>query len=506
MTKREKPAPRRGANTDGITAQRPADQLSTGIEGLDRIIRGGLRRSGLHVMIGGPGTGKSIIAHQAGAHHIRHHDGRVLYLTAMVESHQTLVSQARTFPFFDPSSVASTFYYASLYSALERGALRAMQEEITKLVRERSPSLLIIDGLHALKLGATSQLDYQRFVHELEAQAAMLGVTTLLLTHPRRHMSADPTFTIADGIFRLRMKGILNRNVRELAVVKLRGVGHLAGWHTFRITNEGARVYPRQEALVAAEGLPIAVPGPRKLGFQVKGLDAMLGGGLSSSSVTLVPGTPGSGKTLLGLAFLAQGAKDGEKGLYIGFHETPDRLLVKADGVRLPLRKAVERGTVTIDWTPPAELLADEQAERILELIERTEAKRLVLDSVDELRRAAKPGARAMPFLSSFLDRLRSRGVSVFATQDLPRIAGPNFDLPVGEISPMVDHLLHLRYVELHAELRRLIVVLKTRDAQADHTIRELHIEESGMRVGDRFAEGGSFLTGMPNFGTPDRR
>ncbi|HLL48815.1 MAG TPA: ATPase domain-containing protein, partial [Longimicrobiaceae bacterium] len=68
------------------------EQLATGVPGLDRLMAGGLRRGGLHVVVGGPGAGKSVLAHQIGAHQIRA-GGKVLYLTALVESHQMLLSQ-----------------------------------------------------------------------------------------------------------------------------------------------------------------------------------------------------------------------------------------------------------------------------------------------------------------------------------------------------------------------------------------------------------------------------
>ena len=79
------------------------EQLPTGIAGLDRLLHGGIRRDGMHVVLGRAGAGKSILAHQAGAHHIRQ-GGTVLYLTALVETHQTLVTQARAFSFFDAST------------------------------------------------------------------------------------------------------------------------------------------------------------------------------------------------------------------------------------------------------------------------------------------------------------------------------------------------------------------------------------------------------------------
>jgi hypothetical protein len=176
----------------GVTEQPPAhvsgaprnDLLPTGVAGLDRLLRGGLGRGALYVVRGGPGSGKSILAHQLGARHIREDGGRVLYLTALVESHQTLLAQARTFGFFDPGTVTRSFYYASLYPALERGGMTELGEELRRLVLAHDPTLLVVDGVHALKRVASTPLDYQRWVHGLETLAAVGGVTTLVLVTP----------------------------------------------------------------------------------------------------------------------------------------------------------------------------------------------------------------------------------------------------------------------------------------------------------------------------------
>ena len=476
------------------------EQLPTGIAGLDRLMRGGLRRNGLHVVLGRAGAGKSILAHQAGAHHIRG-GGRVLYLTALVETHQTLISQARTFAFFDPSTVAHGFYYASLSPALERGGLQAMAEEVGRLVHERAPSLLIIDGMHALRLGASSRLDYQRFLHTLEAQAAVAGMTTVLLTHPRRGMSNDPTFTIADAIIELRTVQQQLRSVRLLSVRKLRGVRHIGGWHYSEIKPTGLHIYPRLEALVAADGPPAQVPPMTHHEFLVDGLTEMMGGGVPSSSTSFIIGTPGSGKTYLGLAFLCGAGRKKEPSLFYGFHETPDRLLLKTDSVGLPLRKLVEDGIVRLEWQAPSELLSDEIAERILRIVDERGIKRLVLDAYNQFSQGASVGGRATEFFGAFCTLLRQRGVALVLTQDMTRIAGDSFDLPLGEVSQMVDNIIHVRSTEIHAEFRRLIAVLKVREQDYDRSIREFGVDEKGIRVGKVFAEGESLLTGLPKFG-----
>lgn len=477
-------------------------QVPTGVPGLDRLLNGGLRQGSLHVVLGGPGMGKSVLAHQIGANLIRG-GGRVLYLTALVETHQALIAQARTFDFFDPGAVPGSFYYASLYPMLAGGGLPAAREEISRLVAHYDPSLVILDGVHALKFSGEGPLDYQRFMHELEAQSAVTGVTMLLLAHPPQEgIAADPTFTIADAIFHVRTEEVRLREIRMFSVGKLRGVNHIRGWHTFQITGEGIRIYPRIEAL--AEHLradvanrPPAPPPDEQLEVAVEGLNEMLGGGFARNSLTLVVGTPGSGKTLFGMSFLSAGAEAGEPGLLLGYHETPDVLVEKAEKAGLPIRRGIEEGKIHLHWRAPAELLADEEGERLLSLIEEHGIRRVVIDAIEDLRQAITPRERDLSFLSSLANLLRERGVTTVVMQDMSRVVGVNFDMPMAQLSAMMDNVLHLRYVEQKGTLGRLLAILKVRAGRHDPSLREFHISGKGLSVGKEYDRSEMVLTGL---------
>lgn len=477
-------------------------QVPTGVPGLDRLLNGGLRQGGLHVVLGGPGTGKSVLAHQVGAHQIRG-GGKVLYLTALVETHQTLIAQARTFDFFDPAVVPGSFYYASLYPMLASGGLSAAREEITRLVAHHGPSLVILDGVHALKVAAADRMEYQRFMHEMEAQSAVTGVTTLLLAHPPEGgIATDPTFTIADAIFEMDYEQVRMRQVRTFGVAKLRGVDHIGGWHTFRITAGGIHIYPRAESLAAhmsahLSGSAPAGDGDGRLDVAIEGLSEMVGGGLGRNTVTLLVGTPGSGKTLTGLAFLSAGADAGEPGLLLGFHEAPDALVDKGEAVGLPIRRNLEEGHLHIYWRVPAELLVDEEIEQLLSHIQEHGIKRVVIDAVEDLVHAVIPDEREMFVLTAMANLLRERGVTSIFMQDLPRIMGVSFDMPMPELSAVMDNALHLRYVEQKGELKRLISVLKVRARAHDHKLREFIITERGLSVGKAFDHSEMVLTGL---------
>jgi circadian clock protein KaiC len=477
-------------------------QVPTGVPGLDRLLNGGLRQGGLHVVLGGPGRGKSVLAHQIGANQIRA-GGKVLYLTALVETHQTLISQARTFDFFDPGVVPGSFYYASLYAMLASGGLAAAREEITRLVAHHGPTLVILDGVHALKMAAADPLEYQRFMHEMEAQSAVTGVTTLLLAHPPEEgVDADPTFTIADAIFQMDFDEVRLRQVRTFGVTKMRGVAHIGGWHTFRITGEGIHIYPRAESLAAHMEMRISGSVPDdgaegQLDFAIEGLGEMLGGGVGRNTITLVVGTPGSGKTLSGLAFLCAGVNAGEPGLLLGYHELPGTLVAKGEAVGFPIRRAVEAGHLHVYWKAPVELLVDEEIERLLAYVERHGIRRVVIDAVEDLVHGVIPRDRELFVLTALANLLRERGVTTVLLQDLPRIVGVSFEMPMAELSAVVDNVLHLRYVEQKGELRRLVAVLKVRARAHDHRLRELHVTEAGLRVGKPFDHSEMVLTGL---------
>jgi circadian clock protein KaiC len=162
----------------------------------------------------------------------------------------------------------------------------------------------------------------------------------------------------------------------------------------------------------------------------------------------------------------------------------------------------VDDGLVRLEWQPPSELLSDEIAERILRIVDERGIKRLVLDAYNQFSQGAALGNRATEFFGAFCTLLRQRGVALVLSQDMTQIAGDNFKLPLGEVSQMVDNIIHVRSTEIHGQFKRLIAILKVREQDYDRSIREFSIDRKGIRVGDVFQEGESLLTGMPKFGS----
>ena len=145
---------------------------------------------------------------------------------------------------------------------------------------------------------------------------------------------------MADGI--LWMSQIVNRNsmVRKIQAIKMRGQDTQPGLHTFRITQDGVRIFPRMVKPIETEP---KVNAPRFLSTGVSGLDELLGGGFFPGSAMLVAGPAGSGKSSLAIQFLAEGVKNGETGVLAMFEETPRKYLEQAKGFGLDLQEMADQ-------------------------------------------------------------------------------------------------------------------------------------------------------------------
>jgi circadian clock protein KaiC len=482
---------------------RGMERIPTGIPGLDTVLRGGFRKGRTYMLMGMPGAGKTILANQVCFHHAAR-GGRVLYLTLLAESHTELVANLSSLSYFDDARLPETITYQSAFSVLEQGGLEALSELIRKETRAQKATLLVLDGLVAAEEAAPSPAALKKFIHGLQVVTNLVGCTTLVLTTGGgRGLRAE--HTMVDGLLILKQRMFGARTIRELVVRKFRGSDYLLGKHAFEITREGIVLYPRLETLVDEGALP-PPPSNARCGFGIEGLDRMLSGGLPAGSSTLLLGPSGSGKTLLGLNFLADGVRRGERGHYFAFYDSPERMLAQAAGVGLDLKPFVERGDLEVSFRAPMENILDKLGAQLLTAIRERGVKRLFLDGYDALQKAAVRRTRSARFLTALINECRVRGVTVVFTVETTTAFGPQVEFPMRGISMVAENLVYLRTVELRSELHHLICILKVRNSGYDHALRELHIRDTGLEVGDTFEDAQLLVTGMARAAMPAPR
>lgn len=456
------------------------ERLPTAVQGLDRVLQGGLVRAGTYMVAGPQGAGKTVLGNHIAYNHARA-GGIVVFATVLTESHGRMLARLGNFRFYDADLVAQRIHYLSLYDQLSQSGLDGVLDLLRRTVRDYQATMLIVDGVRTIQDFATSPLAHQGFFYELNVHLASLDCTTILLVdHAGRVV--DPIGAHADGILLLEHESVGLQDLRFLHVQKLRGAEALDGRHVFTISELGVEVFPRLEALVG--DTPPSPSGPdESIPFGVAGLDAMLRGSVRSGSATLVVGPAGAGKTISALSFAAEGARRGEHALYVALRETPTQLRHKAAAIGLPLHAQVEAGLVDVQWVPPREVILDRWAHDLLQAVAARQTRRLVIDAVSDLQQRQLYPDRTPTFLPALVTALRALGVTTVVTVADPADGGAAFAWPSPALAAAADNVIVLRYTTRLVSMHRLVSILKVGAGSYDSSLREFVIGPEGMQV-----------------------
>jgi len=472
----------------------PLQRILSNVPGLDAVLKGGFFRGGIYLLVGNPGAGKTILANQFAFNHVAA-GGRTLYVTLLAESHARLFSSLEQMEFFDPKQLGNSMSYLSGYQVLEGEKLDGLLKLLRKAVRDHKATLLVIDGLVTAGAVAGSALELKKFIHKLQVLVELVGCTTLILTGARNGESNYAERTMVDGLLELSTHRVGMRTVREVEVLKLRGSDSILGAHSFEITNAGISVHPRTEARLGTRAAP--TESRQLLDVGIKSLDEMLAGGLFAGSTTLLLGSPGTGKTLLGLHFISAGAQKKEPGLYFGFFQAPSRIVSQAEHISLNLASCIKRGLIEVLWQPPLEQMADALAEKLIGAVKRRKVRRLFIDGLGGFKESIIYPERLGAFFTALSNELRSLGVTTIVSEETSDLFGPKIEVPVAGISAMVDNIVFLRHVELRSQLRRLLSVIKMRQSGYNSSLREFSISDRGVKVAPTFESAEAILSGI---------
>jgi len=458
----------------------PTTALQTGIPGLDTLLGGGIPLRNTIVVTGEPGSGKTILCSQIGF--LAAARGLpVVFATVTSEPHDKLLEELSGFAFFRRELLGDDVFVVSAYASLKNGAKEA-RNLILDTVRARSAKVLFLDGLRSVRDLWRDESILREFLYEIGIGVAAANCVALITTeYPVRELMALPEATTVDAIVSLALNRYGVRRLRRIEVAKLRGRAHLTGEHFVEISSEGMRVIPRLETLIASDA--DFSPDGARAAFGLPQLDAMMGGGLPVGSTTMLAGGMGIGKTLFSAYFLLEGARKGEKALFVSFYEPPTPLVARAHRIGLELQPCIESGALRIAYHPPSEMEADILVDQVLADIRRLQARRLVIDGLTALEMSVSDADRRHAFLATLSVRLRLAGVTTIFTKEVAKIAGPELDFSDTPIAILGENLLLLRYVELHGRIHRIVSVLKMRDSNYQSDLREFEITDQGVRI-----------------------
>jgi circadian clock protein KaiC len=481
-------------------------RLATGVPGLDRLLGGGLPEFSFNLIAGTPGTGKTTLAHQI-MFNLANGDNRALFFTVLGEPALKMLRYQQQFPFFDINKINESIRFVNLSADLLDGSFDRVMARIEEEVKDYAPSFVFVDSfrsvVRAAKRGEQGVLELQRFVQQLGMQMTNWQATTFLIgEYLSPESESSPVFTVADGILSLTQNLHHNSMVRKMQVVKIRGQAQALGLHTFRISDQGIEVFPRViieqgESVESAKKLSTK---DERVSMGTPGLDDMLGGGLPVGYSLLVVGPSGSGKTILATEFLAEGIRRGQPGVIAAFEKSPSQLLSNK------LSSLVKAGQVGVINTRSLDLSIDETLHDLIEMIDRMQAKRLVIDSLSgfELALAPEFSEDFRGSLYRMIAKLTGMGVTILMTSELEdRYTDLRFS-PFGSAF-LADAIIMQRYTEIEGQIKRIFSVVKVRGSEHSKDIRLFDIAEEGIVIGEVLSGYEGIMSGRPMVGTGDQ-
>lgn len=462
--------------------------IPTRIPGLDTLLGGGIPEGNLMLVVGAPGTGKTLLAQQICFNMAAAGAGRTLYFSTLSEPHDKMIRQIQSFRFFDPHHLGDSVMLLALQEFLKQG-LEATAEVIMRTTRQQQARLVCIDGFRAIEAVCSGELEARQFLYQLSSQLSLLGAT-VLVTLERSASERDDygAYTIADSVLACHHELLGIQRWRKVEIRKSRAIAHLHGLHSYRIDRDGWTVSPRIETLVTAEtNAPPRTRTPERMAFGLPDIDRMLGGGLPSGSTTLVVGGPGVGKTLLGLHYLSEGVRHGQPSLFVGFGERRDQLIDKARHFGLPFAEGADADLLSIRTFAPVEVEPDQISTVIRHEVATRGIQRLVIDATLELERATVREGRSYDYFGALVTYLRDAGVTVCMARLINSFGIDNLDFSNTPLSVVAENLLLLRQLEYDGKVHRAISVLKMRDSDYDQRVYEYVIGPAGLAIAGRF-------------------
>jgi len=456
------------------------DRLPSGHAPLDEVLGGGLPANAISLIMGRPGSGKTILAQQYAFRNGRP-DGPAIYYSTVSEPLEKIVRFGQSLAFFDAAAVGTSVVYEDLGATVSRDGLTGVAEQIGRTIRERCPRLIVIDSFKALQAFAPDYGEFRRFLHDLAGRLGAFPVASLWVgEYEDTEISSVAEFAVADAIVNLSTERVGQREARFLQVKKLRGSGFRSGQHACRLTPDGLRLFPRLADIPVGRDYTL---GDTRLSSGISALDDMLADGYWPGASTLIAGPSGSGKTLMGLHFVMNGARQGEPGVIATLQENPTQLERVLAGFGWSLCEP----NVEVMYRSPVDIYIDEWVYDLLDTVERTGARRVLLDSLADLRMSAGDEIRFHEFIYSIVQRFSRQGVSVLMTLETPRLYGTD-RISESAVSPLADNVVLLGYQRVGAAFARTMAVIKTRASRNDPTDRNFVIGPHGIVLDDHLA------------------
>lgn len=476
-------------------------KAATGIPGLDEITGGGLPGGRTTLVLGGPGSGKTILALQFLVNGVRQFDEPGIFV-AFEETSRRLVANAEGFGWKLPALRAKKLFFLDAQPRSDlvqsgtfdlSGMLAALDAQV-KTMRARR---IVFDALDIVLALLPSQAAKRREIYRLHEWLLARGLTGMITSktggdEARSHM--DQPFGImqfmVDCVVILTHSMVTGVSQRNLRVQKYRGSGFDENESPFLIGKHGLEV-----AVARTLGHASPVVTNERVSSGIERLDTMLGGGYYRGASVLITGFPGTAKTTLSGAFAEAACRRGERTLFVSFDSDSAEVVRNLESVGIDLATYIKNGKLRIVSARTITGSAETYLVHIKSLAAQHKARCLVIDPVSTLSKSGNE-LTAHSVAERLIDWSKFEGITMVCTSLLDEMAGQSEGNSPLQISTLADTWIHLNYLVQAGERNRGMSIVKSRGTAHSNQVRELILSDKGVTLTDTYTAGGEVLMG----------
>lgn len=472
----------------------------TGITGLDEMTGGGLPRGRTTLLVGGSGSGKTILGLQFLVHGAQKYDEPGIFV-AFEETPSRIIANAETFGWNLPELNQSGLYFMDaqpMPDLMQSGSfdLTGMLAALGAKAEELGARRIVFDALDIVLALLPDAAAQRREIYRLHAwllQRELTGIITLKADSDDSGSVSQPFGFIqfmVDCAVILNHTVVLGVSQRNLRVQKYRGSAFDENESPFLIGKNGFEV-----AVTRTLGRGGAEVTNERVGSGIERLDTMLSGGYYRGASVLITGFPGTAKTTLSGAFAEAACLRGERTMFVSFDSDSNEVIRNLASVGIQLERFVDDGTLHMVSARTITGSAETYLVRIKTLAKEHRARCLVVDPVSTLSKSGNE-LTAHSVAERLIDWSKAEGITLVCTSLLDEMSSQSEAGSPLQISTLADTWIHLNYLVQAGERNRGMSIIKSRGTAHSNQVRELILSDAGITVTDAYTAGGEVLMG----------
>jgi circadian clock protein KaiC len=477
------------AKNSGGNVTADHDLVKTGIQGLDSILNGGIPRGNLILVEGAIGTGKTTLGVEVVYRGVTQFGEPGLIVLFEVTPDRIVRDAERMGWDLRALEQAGTLKFVFTTRQVFAQEMQQLDSMLLDEAARMGARRIFVDGMAGAR-GPDAAVEARDSFHILADGLQRVNLTAVLSVEAtafsERRQMALPEESIADTVIRLRMEEVTRSIVRSIEVVKSRGHEFQLGRHSLRIVDgKGIEVYRRVQAPRVGRDRAAAFDLTKRVTTGVPGLDSLMNGGYLLGSTTVIAGISGVGKSVMGLQYMAEGARCGERSLMFSLDEQVPQVIRNANSIGIDLQHLIDEGLVRVQYDTPQEIEIDHHFHDLEEVVADFKPTRVLFDSLSTYgSNLGTTGRMFRDFFHALVALMKEHQTATVYNHENPEMLGMGSMMGEFAMSSLVDNIVLMNWVELGDAFRLALTVAKMRANPNTRATHECEIvDQQGMRV-----------------------